>query len=190
MFKAMGKVISLESLKNQKAAQRGFREWRRLFKSPAMLDEHTRWSDLPDELILFLAEDDEEGRAIINDLVMGSLDLGKGFEFESLPPEKLLPLLDVYFLLIDHIRFECMRRLGWIQEVPSADQSIITMIRKFDHAVYPSLSGFPKLTPKHPGFPEYCRLTDIDQRVYIRKAIPEAVKQFKEKVKTEANSFN
>lgn len=178
----MGKVIFLESLKNQKAAKRGFRAWQRLFKPLPVLDEHTRWSDLPDELILFLAEDDEEGRRIIHDLLMGSLGLGNGNEFESLPPEKLLPLLDLYFILIDQVRFECMRRLGWVREIPLAEKPIIKLIRDFEQGGNPYLMDPPKLDRKHPAYPEYAQLPELDQRVFIRRTIPEAVKQLKEKI--------
>jgi hypothetical protein len=49
----MAKIVCLESHKNRKAAERGFREWRRIFSSIADFDEHTKWGDLPDEIILF-----------------------------------------------------------------------------------------------------------------------------------------
>lgn len=177
----MSKVISLESLRNQKAAQRGFREWQRRFRTLPTLDENTRWSDLPDELILFLAEDDEEGRRIIHDLLMGALGLGSGYEFETLPSEKLLPLLDVYFILIDQVRFECMRRLEWVIEIPLGNQSIIAVIREYGQGINLALVDPPKLARQHPAYQEYSRLPEIEQRLFIRKIIPEAVKQFKEK---------
>lgn len=175
----MIKVISLESHRNQKAALRGFREWRRRFKSLPDLDEHTRWSDLPHDVILFLAEDDQEGRRLIHDLLMGTLGLGSGYEFESLPSEHLLPLLDVYFILIDQVRFECMRRLGWVQEIPWGEKPIIGLIRDYKQGVHPSLVDPPKLNPHHPDYPTFTRLSENEQRVFIRKIIPEAVNQFR-----------
>jgi hypothetical protein len=177
----MSKVISLEAQRNQKAAKRGFREWQRRFRSLPTLDENTRWSDLPDEMILFLAEDDDDGRGIIHDLLMGTLGLGSGYEFESLPSEKLLPLLDVYFILIDQVRFECMRRLDWVQEIPLGNQPIIPLIRAFRQGSNLALVEPPKLARQHPAYPDYSRLSEIEQRVFLRKIIPEAVKQFKEK---------
>jgi hypothetical protein len=180
----MSKVVSIESLKNQKAAQRGFREWQRLFKSLPVLDENTLWSDLPDELVLFLAEDDEGGRQIIHDLLMGALGLGSGYEFESLPSNKLLPLLDVYFLLIDQVRFECMRRLGWIQNIPLGQKPIIQLIRDQKQGVSPVLTASPLLSPDHPAFPEYSLLNEMEKRSFIRRIIPEAVKQFQSRVST------
>jgi hypothetical protein len=183
----MAEIISLESLKNHKAAKRGFREWQRRFKALPILDEHSLWSDLPDELILFLADDDEGGREIIHDLLMGALGLGNGFEFESLPSEKLVPLLDVYFILIDQVRFECMRRLGWVHDIPLGQTPIIRLIREYNNNIPLVLSTPPRLALNHPAFPEYSLLEEMDQQSFIRRMIPEAVKQFQTQVKTSGN---
>lgn len=178
----MSKIISLEAQRNQRAAKRGFREWQRRFRTLPILNEKTRWSDLPDDLILFLAEDDEEGRGLFHDLLMGALGLGSGYEFETLPSEKLLPLLDVYFILIDQVRFECMRRLDWVQDIPLGNQSIITLIREYGPGVNLALVDPPKLAQQHPAYPDYSQLSEIEQRIFIRKLIPEAVEQFKAKI--------
>lgn len=177
----MSKVVFLEALRNQKAAKRGFREWCKKFKDLRPPDEHTRWSDLPDSVILYLADEDMGGRQILYDLLMGALELGRGFEFESLPAEKLLPLLDAYFLLIDQVRFECLRRLGWIEEIPLGERPLIPLIRDYERGNYNTLTISPKLSPHHPSFPEYSRLPELDQRVFVRKSIPEAVRLFKQK---------
>jgi hypothetical protein len=183
----MDKVVSLESKKNQKAAKRGFREWQRLFRSLPILDEHTCWGDLPDDLILFLAEDDEGGRQIIHDLLMGALGWGSGYDFESLPSEKIIPLLDVYFILIDLVRFECMRRLGWVYELPLGYKPIIGLIREFNQGSLPVLTDPPKLAPNHPDYPEYALLNEMEKQAFIRRTIPEAVKQFQAKVRHSGN---
>jgi hypothetical protein len=183
----MTKVVSLESLKDQKAAKRGFREWQRRFRSMPILDEHSLWADLPDELLLFLAEDDEGGRQIIHDLLMGGLGLGSGYEFESLSSEKLLPLLDIYFLLIDQVRFECMRRLGWVHDIPLGLTPIIRLIREYKNDRSPVLSTPPMLAPNHPAFLEFSLLSKIEQQSFIRRMIPEAVKQFQARVAVDGN---
>ncbi len=180
----MAQIISLEFLKKHKAAKRGFREWQRRFKTMPILDEHSLWSDLPDELILFLAEDDEGGRQIIHDFLMGGLGLGNGYEFESLPSEKLIPLLDVYFILIDLVRFECMRRLGWIYEIPLADKPIIELLLDYKQGSLPPLTEIPELTTSHPDYPEYAQLNEMEKGTFARRTIPTAVTQFAAKVKS------
>ncbi len=183
----MAKVVSLESIKNQKAAKRGFREWQRLFKSLPILDENTCWGDLPDDLILFLAEDDEGGRQIFHDLLMGALGWGSGYDFESLPSEKIIPFLDVYFILIDQVRFECMRRLGWVNEIPLGHKPIIGLIRDFKQGSLPALTDPPNPTPNHPNYPDFALLNEMEKRAFVRRTIPEAVKQFQAKVRPAGN---
>jgi hypothetical protein len=178
----MSKIVSLESFKNQKAAQKGFIRWRKQFKSLPCLNERTCWADFPDDVIFFLAEDEAGSRQLLYDLLMGSLGLGSGLEFESLPAEKLLPLLDIYFLLIDQVRFECMRRLGWVEEIPYGDHPLITLIQDCSRGHYNTLTAAPGLSPDHPDYPEYARLSKLDQGVFVRKAIPEAIRIFKKKI--------
>jgi hypothetical protein len=178
----MTNIVSLESIRNQKAAKRGFRQWRRKFKNLNFLNENTRWFDLPDEVLFFLADDDSGSRYFLYDLLMGVLDLGSGYEFESLPSEKLLPLLDIYFLLIDQVRFECMRRLGWIEEIPFGDQALIFLIRNYGQGNYNALTAPPKLSSQHPSYPMYARLSKMEQGVFVRKTIPEAIQAFKDQM--------
>jgi len=178
----MEKVVSLESVRNRKAAQRGFRQWRQKFKHLTAFDENTRWADLPDEVLFFLADDEAGSKYFLYDLIMGVLGLGNGMDFESLPSEKLLPLLDVYFLLIDQVRFECMRRLGWIEEIPFGDLSLILIIRNHGHGQFSPLASPPKLSSQHPYYPLYVGLSDMEKGVFVRKSIPEAIQAFKEKI--------
>jgi hypothetical protein len=180
----MSKVVSIESVKDQKAARRGFREWQRLFRSLPVLDERTCWADLPDDLILFLALDDEGSRHLIQDLLMGALDLGSGLEFQDLSPRDLTPLLDLYFLLIDQVRFECMRRLGWVPEVPLAQIPIIGLIRQAKRGGFSPLMQTPSLSLHHPGYATYSHLTEMEKQAFIRRTIPEAVRLFEEKIKS------
>ena len=178
----MSTVISMESVRNQKAAKRGFRQWRQKFKDLTGLDENTRWSDFPDEAIFFLADNETGGKQFLYDLLMGVLDLGSGYDFESLPSEKLLPLLDIYFLLIDQVRFECMRRLGWLEEIPYGDLPLVFLIRNYEQGNYGPLTAAPALSRNHPSYPEYARLPELDQGVFVRKTIPEAIKALRDKI--------
>jgi hypothetical protein len=178
----MDKVVFLESVRNQKAAQRGFRQWRQKFKHLTVFDENSRWADLPDEVLFFLADDETGSKYFLYDLIMGVLGLGSGMEFESLPSEKLLPLLDVYFLLIDQVRFECMRRLGWIEEIPFGDHPLILIIRNHGQGQFSPLATPPKLSSQHPYYPLYAGLSDMEKGVFVRKTIPEAIQAFKERI--------
>jgi len=181
----MGKVIPIGALKDQKAVKRGFREWRKRFPSIPVLDASTCFADLPDGVILFLAEDHENSRRLMYDLIMGACELGSGYEFEALPADKLMPLLDIYFILIDQVRFECMRRLGWIEEISMGEKSIIQTIKDAGQGLHPALLKLPMITSKHPAYEDLFKGQEMDHRALIRKYIPDAVKQFKRKIEDE-----
>jgi hypothetical protein len=179
---AMEKVVSLESIRSRKAAGRGFREWRRRLPALPELTDQTRWSDFPDRAIVFLAEDSPESRLMIHDLLMGALGLGSGYDFESLEPGKLLPLLDLNFILLDQMRFECMRRLGWIAELPWEGKSIIDLIRTYQEGDPPLAISLPSPTSDHPAFEDYQGANEMERRILFRRSIPEAVRLLRIKV--------
>ncbi len=176
----MGKVISLLSHKYQKAAEVGFQEWRRLFEPVANFDRHTRWADLPDELMVFLCEENPESQFSFYDLIMRSLGLGTGHDFEKQPFERLTLLMNAYFFIMDQARFECMRRLGWLERIPRKGQAIIEVIMESEHYDYPTLLETPEPTPAHPAYLEYLTITlDLERSVLIRRSFPEAIRRFK-----------
>lgn len=175
-------ITSLSGYKRSKATQRAFREWRRLFQTLHDLDEKTRWEDLPDWMILFLSEQSPEGRLTVYDLLMGGLGLGSGHHFETLPAEKLMPLMDVYFVIMDQIHFECMRRLGWVESIPWAEKSIMDQIIEARNLLSPFLLKPPAMTPGHPAFNEITGGDDFDYGRLLRMHIPDAWKAFRNRM--------
>ena len=116
----MAETICLESRRKRIAAHRGFREWSRLFRSHSEFDENTRWANLPDETLLFLCGPDAESRHTLYDLIMTTNRLGRGDDFETQEFDRLTILMNGYFFITDQARFECMRRLGWLETIPKA----------------------------------------------------------------------
>lgn len=112
---------------------------------------------------------------------MRALGLGSGSEFQNLPPRELNPLLDLFFLVIDLIRFECMRRLDWIEGLPLAAEPIITLIRRFYKEGPPPLLEVPRVAAGHPEYEKYRQLTPMEKQAFLRRSIPRAVAAFKEK---------
>ena len=185
----MADIICLESHKNRKAADRGFREWRRLFRSITDFDEHTRWADLPDEIILFFCEEGPESKHAFYDLLMSSHRLGNGHDFETQPFERLTTLMNAYFFITDQARFECMRRLGWIETVPRADRSIIDLVMDSGTYEYAAQLETPAPSPAHPAYEEDCQSRGIDRPALVRKHTPEAIRQFNERVREESSAI-
>jgi hypothetical protein len=184
----MADIICMESHKNRKAADRGFKEWRRLFQSITDFDEHTRWGDLPDEIVLFFCEEGPESRHAFYDLLMRSHHLGTGHDFETQAYHRLSTLMNGYFFITDQARFECMRRLGWLERVPRAEKPIIDVVMESETYDYAALLEAPEPTPAHPAYEEDCQSRGIDRAALVRKATPEALRQFKERVQAESSA--
>ncbi|MDD5205160.1 MAG: hypothetical protein PHS17_07045 [Desulfobacterales bacterium] len=145
------------------------------------LDENTACSDLPDDLILFISEDTSESRLRVYDLIMGVLNLGSGYDFEELPSKRLMPLLDVYFMIMDLVRFECMKRIGWVDAVPYADMPIIDLIVKKAGGDGPVLLKISSVKKSHPAFAEFMESNDLDRQTVVRKHAKEAIQILREK---------
>jgi hypothetical protein len=175
-------IVSLESYKLKRAAKKGFQEWQSLFEPMPCLDENTKWSDLPDRLILFLCEDSTESRHAIYELMMSAHGLGCGYEFESLPSHQLLPLLDVHLFITDQLRFECMRRLGWIENILQKGKPIIEQVLDAAKPQPAVILETPRPNRKHPAYREYLKATSFDRGALIRRHIPDAIRQFKKRL--------
>lgn len=179
------RLRSLADYRRRKAARRAFRGWNRLFEPAQGIDEHTRWADLPDRALLFLCEQLPESRFTVYDLLMGAFGLGSGYEFESLPSPTLLPLLDCYFVTMDQIHFECMRRLGWVEgPVPGGGIPIIEQVLRDLKISSSFVLKSPKMTPHHPGFQKVRGESDFDYGRFLRMHIPDAVKEFRKRIVT------
>jgi hypothetical protein len=178
----MSKTVSLEAHKLKKASRRGFREWSRLFPGPPDLDENTRIQDLPDQLLLFLCEDIPQSRLLIYDVLMGIYGLGSGYEFESLSPEQVGKLLDPFFLLTDQFRFECLRRLGWAYPSPASVLPLVELVLQIRERIPVDLLGTPELTTSHPAYHLLKQPSLLEQAVFLRRHLPDAVREFRERI--------
>jgi hypothetical protein len=179
----MSKIVSINSYRRERSAQKGFRRWKTLSRPGLCLDGNTTWSDLPDDLILFLLEDTPETRLRVYDLIMGVLNLGTGYEFEGLPSDRLISLLDVYFIIMDLLHFECMKRIGWLDAVPYEDVSIIDLIVKKAGGDGPAFLKIFSIGESHPAHAEFIRSSDLDKQTVVRRYAKEAVQVFREKTR-------
>jgi len=83
------RVVQISRARLESLVRKGFRNWKTQFHED--FDIHT----------LF-------------DLIMNLLDFGSGFEFNSLQSAKKMAVMDRYLFLLDQIRFEYLKRLGWL----------------------------------------------------------------------------
>ena len=155
------------------AVKRGYRNWESRFKEEFGLK--TRLSQISLETLSYLACGKEKGAFYIYDLIMGIQGWGSGFEFNELSPKKKMSVIDQHLFLLDRIRFECMKRLGWIEDYPGEEFSLVELITQFEKLAPGLQAKIPTLSQDHPGYEEYFRLNLFDQDAFIRKLIPEAL---------------
>ncbi len=180
----MAEIIDLERFRSKMAADQGFRSWLARFQEQFGPD--TRLQDLSPPTLLYLASPGQENLYVFFDLVMGAQGLGGSvrFRLDDLDNDTKMKIIDTAFALVDRVRFEVMRRLGWVEEVPEAGTPIIELVRgAWRHGPRFSQAA-PVLDPEHPDYAAYLRLTPMDRAVMVRRLIPRAVGRFREQVES------
>ena len=178
----MAEVIDLERFRAKVAADAGFRSWLARFQEQFGPD--TRLADLSPRTLLFLATPGEETLYVYFDLVMGTRGLGASLRFkvDDIDSASKLKVLDTAFALVDRVRFEVMRRLGWVEAVPGGEQPLISLVQSAWRQGAPFAREVPRLSPGHPDYPAYSKLKDIDRAAFLRRLIPRAVAAFRERL--------
>jgi hypothetical protein len=178
----MGELIDLENFRAKLAADQGFRTWLARFQEQFGPD--TRLKDLSDQTLLYLSGPGEENLYVYFDLVMGAQGMGGSLRFrlDDLDNATKLKIMDVAFALMDRVRFEVMRRLGWVEEAPGQDTPIIQLVRQAARQGPEFARELPRLASSHPDYPAYARLRPVDQTVFLRRLIPRAVGEFEARV--------
>ena len=179
---AVAEIINLARFRSKIAADQGFRSWLARFQEQFGPD--TRLQDLSPSTLLYLATPGEENLFVFFDLVMGAQGLGGSvrFRLDDLDNDIKMKIMDTAFALVDRVRFEVMRRLGWVAAAPEAETPIIELVRQ----AWRLGAGFgqeaPVLAPEHPDYPAYARLNPMDRVVFLRRLIPRAVTCFRDQV--------
>jgi hypothetical protein len=178
----VAEIIDLERFRAKIAADHGFRSWLARFQEQFGPD--TRLQDLSPSTLLYLATPGEENLFVFFDLVMGARGLGGSvrFRLDDLDNDTKMRIIDSAFTLVDRVRFEVMRRLGWVTEVPEAEVPIIVLVERAWRLGAKFSQEAPTLSPEHPEFPAYVRLIPMDRVVFLRRLIPRAVVAFREQM--------
>ena len=173
----MAEVIQLKSFKRKQAAIRGFRSWSKRFGEK--LDEQTKLSDLSDETLLFLISPGDQNVFVLYELVMGVLDLGPSSDFFHLDKVGKMEVIDISIHLLDQFRFECMRRLNWLESGAAQPLSIIELIEQDPLQKVQGPAAIPSLNSFHPKYRVFKELPELEKETFIRKLIPEAIEEFR-----------
>ena len=125
----MTEIVDLKLARLEKRARLGYRNWVSRFGENFELS--TRLSQISDKTLIFLARGKENSPFYLHDLIMHLQDLGSGFEFNDLDMKDKMSVMDRHIFLLDRIRFEYMKRLGWLESYPGQEFTIIDLIKKF-----------------------------------------------------------
>jgi hypothetical protein len=169
------RVISLAEGRLLMAAKRGFRNWESRFKEP--FDLNTRLPHISIRTLSYLAQGKDKGTFYLYDLIMNLHDLGSGFEFNELSPKEKMRIIDQYLFLLDQIRFECMKRLGWLESYPGEQFTLVELISQFEKLAPSIQAEVPVLSPNHAAHAQYTAMNTYEKESIIRKLIPEALKR-------------
>jgi hypothetical protein len=164
----MTEVIELEKAKLDMAVRRGYRNWRTQFQEEFGPD--TRLSDISTKTLSLLAYGKDKSTFYLFDLVMNLRSLGSGFEFTELDPKEKMAVMDQYLFLLDRIRFEYMKRLGWL----------VDLVLRFDQMAPRLQASVPLLSRNHSSYEEYRKMSAFEKEEMVRKLIPKALKEIED----------
>jgi len=167
-------VIDLSAKRQDLLIKRAYRNWGARFGED--FGAETCLSGLSLQTLTFLAQGREKGTFYIYDLIMTLREMGSGFEFADLSAKNKMDVIDQYLFILDRIRFECMKRLGWIESYPGEDYALVEIVLQFEQVAPGLQAEIPRLSSGHPGYDEYRRLSTFDREAFVRKLIPKAIK--------------
>ena len=168
-------AIELEKARKEMAIRKAFRNWRSRFEED--FGPETRLPDVSMKSLLVLAEGKSDDTFYLLDLVMSIRSLGSGFEFHELEPRHKMEVVDGYLFLLDRIRFEWMRRLGWLEGYPGEKCTVAELALCTEGLVESLKTQALTLSSEHPGYAQFQALSGSQKEEFIRKLIPEALKK-------------
>lgn len=173
----MGVLVDLGQRRQEKAAQQSFGRWQRRVGFAPVVE--TRISDLPDQVLSRLAELDREATLALYDLVLGVRGWGPGERFTYLEPKPKVEALDAFLFLADQVRFDLMRRLGWVQGVAAETYTMLDMAARPKDIQAAFSPQVPRLTRAYHRYEDLERRLALEPAAVVRSLIPEALLVFR-----------
>ncbi|MFZ1983942.1 MAG: hypothetical protein WAU91_05970 [Desulfatitalea sp.] len=172
----MAQIVHITAYREKCALQAGFKQWRRCFKEE--FSNRTRLNDLSSRVLCRLADPAEPCEVLYYPLILGFLGHGAEQMFASLENRLQMQVVDIHLFLADQVRFEMMRRLGWLARFGATEYSLFEMVRQFEKIRVLWQQDPPLLAETHFGYAEYKALVQRDQQVFIRRLFPSVLEAF------------
>jgi hypothetical protein len=172
----VSKVVDLKQYRTRKAEFKSYGAWQKRFGE--IYTENTRLADLSHRVVSYLATPGDDSNRAFYELIMGTLDYGPAAGFYSLGSEEQLKVVDIHLFLADQVRFEMMRRIGWIAALAAADYALIELVRNFDRLKIALRNRPPELAATHPEYEKYKALSVREREVFVRQMLRSALDQF------------
>jgi len=169
----MGEIIDLKDAALELKIKKAYRNWNSRFNTQYHLG--TKAQDIGNEALKFLIQGKGEGLFYIYDLIMHIEGLGSGAHFYELPPEQKMRVIDRFLLILDILRFEYMKRLGWIKDYPGQEYTLVDLILSYEQLAPSLRAQIPSLSRNHPLYQKFCLLNYKEKEILIRKLIPKAL---------------
>ena len=171
----MKDVIDIEKARLEIKVRRGYRNWISQFGES--FKSITRLNHISIKTLTFLAQGREKGSFYLYDLIMNLKNLGSGFEFNELDTKDKMLVIDRYLFLLDRVRFEYMKRLGWLENYPGEDFTLVELIINFDRLAPGLQAKTPSLSRDHPAYKKFCGMNSFEKEEFIRKLVPKVLKE-------------
>ncbi len=178
----MSQLFDLTAYRSKVVEQRAFVSWQKRFGES--YGAATRLADLSDRTIYFLAKPGEETALAYYELTMGILGMGEAPKFYYLDDKDQLMVMDIHLFLIDQVRFELMRRLGWLTTFPGENYTLLEMVQSFETIKAEVRQKPVELSGSQPEYDAYNKLTNADKQVFIRRKIIKALEDFRARLAT------
>jgi hypothetical protein len=178
----MSQLLDLTAYRSKVVEERAFRSWRKRFGESYCAE--TRLADLSDKTLYFLAKPGEEEALAFYELIMGVLGLGEAPRFYYLDDKDQLEVTDVHLFLADQVRFELMRRLGWVTSFPGENYTLLQMVQAFERIKADARQKPATLSESHPEYDAYDKLSSADKQIFIRRKIVKALEDFRARLAT------
>jgi hypothetical protein len=173
----MAKIVDLQTYRRHVFRDRAFGPWKKRFNE--VYDATSQLADLSDKTLLFLARPGDAATLAFYEIIMGTLDIGTAAEFYTLDKHHQLKVVDTHLFLVDQMRFELMRRLGWVTRFPCQVHTLVKLIQDAERLKTESRGCPPELAPSHADYAAFRDLTALDKESFIRRLLSEALESFK-----------